>query len=475
MVTRIEFGSRDAANNIRNDSQFRGFLADSDDARTATVVLKDATPQPAVDEIVGAAADSKSHEANKAGQVDLTRRERNQIDFSRSGMNVPKARSIKAIAQQEGVSDWIHRADFTLSVDENRRILKRGKREGGGQRGGRDRESDTEVDRRLADAYQEQQQNELGRAKDFALLETDTEAQGFLSEQGSVGDVFDVGFNRTDDDRLEGYGEDYDRLEERHENRPERAQTLDEKQTAPVTRDPVQWTNNPGAWDFPGIDTVQPQELHEQRSDHAQAVDERDLAPIADTREQWAMHPDEYDWLGVDTPNEPVRDEPRESASSGGEFFREIDGQRMPASVALEDDPVSGGGQRVDAPGLAPGDLEGEFDESIGMSSTNEPFGLAGGEEADMAFVQAEEERAQGGGLGGFTDDRAREGQLTDFGMETDATQHRESRQAEEQASMFGVDDRESVSRGTGNDSDSGEQQGFEVFGGGVRENETLF
>jgi len=475
MVTRIEFGSRDAANNIRNDSQFRGFLADSDDARTATVVLKDATPQPAVDEIVGAAADSKSHEANKAGQVDLTRRERNQIDFSRSGMNVPKARSIKAIAQQEGVSDWIHRADFTLSVDENRRILKRGKREGGGQRGGRDRESDTEVDRRLADAYQEQQQNELGRAKDFALLETDTEAQGFLSEQGSVGDVFDVGFNRTDDDRLEGYGEDYDRLEERHENRPERAQTLDEKQTAPVTRDPCSGQTTPVRGTSPASTPCSHKNCTNSEATtprpSTSATSPRSPIPASSGRcipTSTTGSASTRQTSQCETSRERRRRVVASSSvrSTGSECRRVSRSRTIPCLAAVS---VS------TTPGLAPGDLEGEFDESIGMSSTNEPFGLAGGEEADMAFVQAEEERAQGGGLGGFTDDRAREGQLTDFGMETDATQHRESRQAEEQASMFGVDDRESVSRGAGNDSDSGEQQGFELFGGGVRENETLF
>jgi len=418
MPTRIEFGSLDAANNIREDSQFRGFLADSDKRSSKTVVLKDGTPEPALNEIAGAAADSKSHEADKAGQVSLTQRERNEIDFTRPDMDVPTARSIKAIAQQEGVSDWTHRADFTLSVDENRRILQQ--REGGGARGGRDRQSDAEVSKRLASAHNERQANELDRAKDFALLETDSEAQGFLREQGSVGDVFDVGFDRTDDGRLQGHGEDFDRLEERHESRSSRAQTMDEKRSAKTTRDPVQWANNPGKYDYPGIDTVQPEELHDDRSPQAQAVDERSAAPFADSREQWAMNPDEYDWPGVDdadperlhesrseaaqtrdenelapiadskqqwarspgqydwpgvdTPNEPVLDTSPDTSSSGGEFFREIDGDRIPASVALEDDPVPDrGGQRVDAPGLAPGDLEGEFDESIGMSETNTP------------------------------------------------------------------------------------------------------
>jgi len=225
--------------------------------------------------------------------------------------------------------------------------------------------------------------------------------------------------------------------------------------------------------------SVDPEKLHASRSKAARTQDEKELAPIADSKQQWAQNPGQYDWPGVDTPDEKALDIGSSSGGSGssGEFFRDIGGQTMPASVALEDDPVSGGGQQVDAPGLAPGDLEGRFDESMGMSATNEPFGLAGGEDADMAFVEAEEERASatGGMLEGLTDERAVDGLLTDFGMETDATQHRESREAVEQASEFGIDDRSDASRGGGNSTDSGEQQGFEVFGGGVRENETLF
>ncbi len=95
MVTRIEFGSLGAANNIRDTAKFRGFLADSDKRSSKTVVLKEGTPEPALNEITGAAADSKSHEADKAGQASLTDSERERIDFSREGMDVPTARSIK--------------------------------------------------------------------------------------------------------------------------------------------------------------------------------------------------------------------------------------------------------------------------------------------------------------------------------------------------------------------------------------------
>lgn len=54
------------------------------------------------------------------------------------------------------------------------------------------------------------------------------------------------------------------------------------------------------------------------------------------------------------------------------------------------------------------------------------------------------------------------------------ATQYRVARQAVEQATAFGIDDRDDATRSPGNDVDEGEQRGFEVFGGGVRENKGL-
>ncbi len=256
MVTRIEFGSREAANKIRDTAKFRGFLADSDDRRTATVVLKEGTPEPALNEITGEAADSKRHEADKAGQASLTDSERERIDFSREGMNVPKARSIKGVAQNEGVDDWMHESDFTLSVDENRSILKEAKQSGGGQRGGRDLDSDAEVSQRLAAAHHQRQQQETDRAKQFALVDTDKEAQEFLRGD-SVGDTFDIEYTR-EDGRLRGQGEDFSRLEERHESRSERAQTMDEKRSAQITRDPIKWANNPGKYDYPASTPFNP-------------------------------------------------------------------------------------------------------------------------------------------------------------------------------------------------------------------------
>lgn len=301
----VQFGSRTAAKKIRNDPKFKPFLKDVDDGRQATVRLKKSTPQSALNEITGEAADSKRHEAEKAGQIELSRRERKHIDFKREGVNVPKARSIKGIATHAGVDDWESFADFELTVDENRELLKRASKEDSGRRGlGSDRMDDAQVDKRIASGHHEREQNELGRAKEFGIVDQDDEAQSFVQDQGDTGDVFDIGFGRGKSGQIFGQGDDFDRVERRHESRSSRAQTVDEKRTAPVTLDPFVWANNPNEYDFPGVDTVQPNKLHQQRTEQAQEVDNNELAPITLDKEKWAMNPDKFDYPGVDTPSD---------------------------------------------------------------------------------------------------------------------------------------------------------------------------
>lgn len=464
----ITFGSRTAARRIRDNPQYRGFLAESDDGRESTVRLKESTPERALSEITGEAAETKEQEAEKAGQAPLTRDEREAIDFGREGVNVPKVRSIKGIAANEGVDDFMSFADLSLTVDENRELLKEATREERGQRGlGRDRDSAASVDKRIAQANKQRKQGELDRAKDFALVETDADAQEFVEDRGE----FDIGFTRSGE-KLLGQGEDFDRLKRRHERRSSRAQTIDERRQAPVTRNPIAWANNPGKLDFPGIDTVQPKRLHQQRSEAAREADEAEWAPLADSKEQWARNPDQYDLLGVDTPS---TDAPLiESTTPDRPAFDAMaDGATTESRSALFEAELAG----RDVPASREEVFGGGFTESQSLSATHTPTGLASGEEADRAFLSAERDRAQSGGgvFDGFVDDSDTQGQLTGFGMDTDATQHRKSRTAEESATTFGVDDRSDASRGTGGSDDGGEQRGFETFGGGVRENETLF
>jgi len=515
----IQFGSLDAANKVRRDRMLSNFVAESDNASSKTVVIEDDAPASALEQIQGEAAESREHKAEEHGQVPLTDEEKKRIDFSET--NVPAARSVKGIARGKGVDDWTQFFDEQASVDDHRSIMEEANQDEQGRRGlGKDEESDDVIDQKYAQAYQTQQRESLGKAKEYAFG-GDREAQAEVRSQGRVTEMADISFTRTDDGGLRGTGEDYARLVEEHESRSERAQTLDEKKSAQITRDPFEWTNNKSKYDFPGIDTVDPKELHEERSQQAQARDERsaapltdnkqqwamnpgrydfkgvddvdpeklhaarskrareqdedELAPIADTKQQWAQAPGRYDWRGVDTPSENLTYVDGDSGgggSNGGggmEFFRDIDGERTPASTILEERPRS---ETRDAPGLAPGDFEPGGDDSMITDSSDIGWGLAGDEAADLAFAEAEAERAMDG-VASMMDDRPENDELTSFGMETDATQHRESREAVEQASEFGIDDR---SEDAFNDEfDDGEQRGFEEFGGGVRENETLF
>lgn len=391
-MEKIVFDGREAARPVRNDKTIKPFLADADDARTGTVVLKDNTPERVVNKVAGEAAETREKEAEKFGQVPLTDEERKQIDFTET--SVPAARSAKGIAAGEGVDDFLAHFDETLTVDENREVFKRAKREGGGTRNS-GRETGTNA-QRLAQANKRRKAEQGGRIRQYALVEQDAGAQDELAQQpGGVGETFDIGFNQ-DDGRIRGSGEDFSRLEERHENRSERAQSVDERRSAQVTRDPIQWANNPAKYDFPGIDTIQPQELHEQRSERAQETDENELAPPADTKEQWANNPDEYDWPGVDTPPKmglgPNQEQPAPVPDGTDD--------RPDPALAAQEGPSTDREQTRSVMGeLQERDVSaspGELFEGVGVerqTSGRQGFGLADGEEADLAFLSAENER----------------------------------------------------------------------------------
>lgn len=55
-------------------------------------------------------------------------------------------------------------------------------------------------------------------------------------------------------------------VEKIHQSRTERAQTVDEKQNAPVTTDEEKWLENPNRYDFPGVDTI-PKERQRKRAE----------------------------------------------------------------------------------------------------------------------------------------------------------------------------------------------------------------
>lgn len=473
MPKKVKFGDRRTAKEIRNDPKFQPFLADQDDARESTVKVKKDIPERAFQDITGEAADSRRYEAEQFGQAELTDRERKDLDFTRT--NVMHARSAKAIARGKGVDDWKAYYDPELETEELRDVFDRAAKEDRGRRGlGRDPDSEAAMVERQARAHNQLKEGELDHAKG-AAFQGDREAQDFVQERvdepgRSVGDVFDISFRR-DEGRLQGHGQDFERLEDAHGDRSARARTLDEKrQSRQITRNPVEWRRAPGRYDYPGIDTVQPRELHDERSPQARAVDEREAAPIADSKETWAMNPGRSDWAGVDDPD------PERLHAARSQRARTIDEQewapladsnqqwaRNPQrydwrGVDTPDGPMTAGDRVTLESGAEmefQGATESHRDDGIQwarftVQGESGPFdqGAPAPEVADALGMETDEMFGDEAGLEELVDDRDRQGSLASFGMETDGSVHRESRQAVEQATEFGVDDRSDPSRG---------------------------
>jgi len=132
LVTTIEFGTKTAADSIRDE--YDDHLCSDDDRRLKKVVFASDTPERVVEEARQVALDSRAEGEAGAGQAPLSDTERGKIDFSKGRANVPWARSIKAIAADEGVSDWTAYVDPSLTVDEHREVMAEAALEGGGRR-----------------------------------------------------------------------------------------------------------------------------------------------------------------------------------------------------------------------------------------------------------------------------------------------------------------------------------------------------
>lgn len=120
MVERIEFGTLATANSFRD--LYERFVAPADNRNEKTVAFRDDTPEPILDRVSIVATAGLAERAVNQGQVALSDIEREEIDFSREGVNVPKAQSIKAIFLSEGIDDWLQESDLTTTVDENREL-----------------------------------------------------------------------------------------------------------------------------------------------------------------------------------------------------------------------------------------------------------------------------------------------------------------------------------------------------------------
>lgn len=132
MSESIEFGSKSAADTFRD--QYTEHLCTDDDKRTKTVTFTSDAPDHVVEQAERAALDAAAERENTAGQIPLSDRELDEIDFSRSNANVLHAQAVKGIAADAGVDDWLAHYDPTLTVDEHRDIMEQAAREDKGQR-----------------------------------------------------------------------------------------------------------------------------------------------------------------------------------------------------------------------------------------------------------------------------------------------------------------------------------------------------
>lgn len=98
-------------------------------------------------------------------------------------------------------------------------------------------------------------------------------------------------------------------LENYHDKRSERAQTVDEQHNAPLADTVGEWANNPGQYDLPGIDTI-PEQKEKQRAERF-AKDQRERGAISSVEErsigELTDNPNQYAKGAFDPSNQEVR------------------------------------------------------------------------------------------------------------------------------------------------------------------------
>lgn len=129
MTTRIEYGTKAAADQARDE--YGEYLCSEDDRRLKTVAFSSDTPESVIETERREAEMGRGERSDGAGQVPLSDHERDQIDFSAGRANVAHARSVKGIASDEGVEDWLSYYDPSLTVDEHRDVMDSASRESG--------------------------------------------------------------------------------------------------------------------------------------------------------------------------------------------------------------------------------------------------------------------------------------------------------------------------------------------------------
>jgi len=104
-----------------------------------------------------------------------------------------------------------------------------------------------------------------------------------------------------------------------HADRSQTARAQDESSNAPMTTDLDKWSESPGRFDFPGIDTVgdpevskeersQASEAHRDRSMNARRTDSSKLGVVTTDADVYESDPGRFDFPGVDTPDDFEQD-----------------------------------------------------------------------------------------------------------------------------------------------------------------------
>lgn len=488
-MPKAKFGSKKAANKVRDE--VAQHVSPSDDRRQKTVQLKASTPDSIVERVREKALGSRKQQAKGAGKAKLSKGEQDSLKKQHGTFSWRQhgfeAMSAKAALQSEGVNEWMDYYEPGEGVDSAMRKV-RSKKGQAGQRGGpgigmQGMRSDVEESGNMGRRARQTERMAGQRTKSAkapAIVEGDTEAMEFLQEETDMGnDPFDVRYEYGEYGEPVAEGQDVQLAEERHAKRSERAQHLDEIQAAPTAPSIMAWAANPAQYDFPGVDSVDPQAKHAARPEHAQEVDENELAPIADNAYEWAKTPDQYDLPGVDTPPAyglgPNEDKPEGLAN----VDRDTKDLPDPKEVTR--------GNYTSGTPIAPKDLETEAEKpgkdimgrrpSHQKLTHDEMEGLASGEAADMAFVEAEADRAMEeagleGSKGGVNVDMSGSNEVKNtamkdtralqdtLGFAADATENRESRvDTETNTGGIMADEREQVTRGADrNETDVGEQ-----------------
>ncbi|ACV46623.1 hypothetical protein [Halomicrobium mukohataei] len=175
MTTRIEYGSKDAADAARD--RHEEYLCTDDDRRLKTVAYSDAdTPDHVLDAERLEAEDSRGEGSDGPGQVPLSDGERDRIDFGKARASVPHAKAVKGIARSEGVEDWVSYYDGTLTVDEHREVMADASRESGKRT-----DEQESADEKAADAAQTAKGERCDHARGHCEA-GDPEACEFLTE-----------------------------------------------------------------------------------------------------------------------------------------------------------------------------------------------------------------------------------------------------------------------------------------------------